>query len=44
MIMFEDFNAKIGREDICKQKTVKECKHEINNDHRVDTSKNLTFK
>jgi hypothetical protein len=44
-----DFNAKLGREDIFKQKIGNESLHEITNDNGVKvvnfvTSKNLTVK
>jgi hypothetical protein len=48
-ISLEDFNAKVGREDICKPTIVNESLHEISNDNEVRvvnvaTAKNLTVK
>jgi hypothetical protein len=34
-ILLGDFNAKVGREDICKPKTGDESLHKISNDNEV---------
>jgi hypothetical protein len=34
-IELQDFNAKVGKEDIFKLKTGNECLHEISNDNGV---------
>jgi hypothetical protein len=48
-ILLRDFNVKVGREDIFKQKTGNESLHEISNDNGVRlvnfaTSKNIRVK
>jgi hypothetical protein len=48
-ILLGDFNAKVGRENICKPVIGKETLHEISNDNGVrvvnfSTSRNLTVK
>jgi hypothetical protein len=48
-IVLGDFNAKVGREDICKPTIGNESLHKISNDNRIRlvnfaTSKNLCIK
>jgi hypothetical protein len=48
-VLLGDFNAKVGRENICNPKIRNESLHEISNDDRVTivnfaTSKNLAVK
>jgi exonuclease III len=43
-ILLGDFNAKAGREDICKHTTENESLHEIRNDNRVRVEKFATSK
>jgi exonuclease III len=43
-ILLGDFNAKVGREDIFKQKIGNECSHEISNDNGVRVINFATYK